>query len=110
MKPGDKLWFVPSHRMGGEPREETVTKVGLWVHTTAGHKFKTHEMCVRYGKYYRSIDDYAADERRRWAWTRLIKLLTRLQWCCPNNVTAEDIYDAALRLRLNILDDEGKRT
>lgn len=107
---GDVLWFVPTHRMGGEPREETVTRVTtLWVHTDRGGKFRANEMCTRYGTYYRSIEDYDADERRRWAWTRLIWAMCKAQWCCPNMVTAEDIYEAATRLRLNILVGERKR-
>lgn len=110
MNVGDTLWFVPTHRMGGEQRQETVVKTTrLWVHTDRGHKFRSDEMCVRYGKYYRSIDEYDADERRQWAWNRLIKILAKAQWGCPKMVSAEDIYEAATRLRLNILDDEGKR-
>lgn len=102
---GDAMWFVPTHRMGGEPREEIVVRITrLWVHTDRGNKFRSSEMCVRYGKYYRSLDEYDADERRRWAWKQMIRVLDKVQWCCPNLVSAEDIYEAACLLKINIID------
>jgi len=107
---GDPLWFVPSHRLGGEPREEIVARVSkLWVHTDRGHKFRPDSMCVQYGKYYRSTEEYEADERCRWAWNCLIKVLCKTKWLRPNLVTADDVYAAASLLRLPILCDERKR-
>lgn len=106
---GDALLFVPSHRMGGEQRLETVVRMTkLWAHTDRGGKFQPKEMSARYGKYYRSIEEYDADTRRRWAWTRIIRLLFKSRWCCPDDVSAEDIYEAACLLKLNII-DEGAR-
>ena len=109
-KIGDLVWFHPTHRMGGEARSEAVIKVTkLWVHTDHGHRFKSSEMRVRYGKYFRSVDEYDADERRRWAWAHLMMVLQRIGHICPDKVTADDIYAASLLLRLNILDERARR-
>lgn len=102
---GQKLFYVPRNRFGGEPREVTVVKIGRkWAHLDLPDERIDRETLEVYSggymahaKVWRSREEWEVATRLEGDWGAFMKWL-RNKWQVPEGVTSSDIRTAAKAL------------
>ena len=109
LKVGDRLWFVPNERRGGDPYEVEVRSVGRKWASIAPPGWHREEYRIDIttlgadgGKYsspgraYRDRAEYEAKQALFKAWSGFLDTLNR--WRPPSHLTASDIAEIQARI------------
>lgn len=96
---GQKLWFVPSQRYLGEPKEVSITKIGRkWLSVSNGMKISIDNLNADGGQYispgtaYLNRGLYESDLRLNGLWKRL-KLIVNAYAVPPDCMNEQKIQD-----------------